>query len=217
MGSSVLDKDIIKRIAELSVIGLAIKENKGFYVPVAVSNRHVHLSARDLELLFGKGYKLTKKRDLIQPGQYASEELVTLQGPKGSIQRIRVLGPVRAETQVEISMTDTYKVGIKGVIRMSGDLNGTPGCKLIGPAGEVTLSKGVIVSARHLHMSADEAAMFGLKTGDVVSVKKGGERSLVMGNVIVRAGEGHSLEMHIDTDEANAAGMTCGELLELIK
>lgn len=212
-----MDKNTMKRIIELAVIRQFINAKKGYYVPAAVSNRHVHLSAADLAILFGSGYGLKKMRDLVQPGQYACEEQVTLEGPKGKIEKIRVLGPVRKETQVELSLTDSYKVGIEPVVRMSGDLDNTPGGKLIGPAGEVNLKKGLIISARHLHMSAEEAGWFGLKTGDVVSVKKKGARELVFGNVLVRAGEGHSLEFHIDTDEANAAGMRCGELLELIK
>jgi len=212
-----MDENALKRTITLSVIKKYIAENKGCYVPVAVSNRHVHLCAADMEALFGKGHSLKKLRDLIQPEQFACEETVTLVGPKGNMEKMRVLGPLRKETQVEISLTDSYKVGIKPFVRMSGELNGTPGAKLIGPAGEVTLQKGVIVAARHLHMSAEEASWYGLKTGDIVSVKKTGARALTFGNVVVRAGDGHALEMHIDTDEANAAGMLCGELLELTK
>ncbi len=212
-----MNKNNIRRLIETTLIRILIEENKGYYVPVTVSNRHVHLCAADLEALFGKGYTPVKLRDLIQPGQYACEEVVTLTGPKGSIEKVRVLGPVRKETQVEISLTDSYKLGIKPEIRMSGDIKGTPGGKLIGPAGTVTLQKGVIVAARHLHMSAEEAGWFGLKDGDVVNVQKSGTRAAAFCNVAVRAGEGHALEMHIDTDEANAAGMIYDELLELHK
>lgn len=208
----------IKQAVQKEIIRQMIENKCGFYVPVAVSARHVHLSHFDVETLFGKGHELKRLRDLSQPGQFACEEQVTLVGPKGNIEKMRVLGPERRETQVEISFTDSYKVGIEPVVRMSGsDLTGTPGGKLIGPAGEVKLVKGVIVAARHLHMSAEEAARFGLKNGDAVKVRKSGEREIIFGNVIVRSGEGHSLEVHIDTDEANAAGMLCGELLELIK
>lgn len=199
---------------------LAVAQNlresgQGLFVPAAVSGRHVHLCAADIETLFGKGHKLVKMRDLVQPDQYACEEKVTLACQKGRIENIRVLGPARPQTQVEISLTDCYKVGVKPVVRMSGDLGGTPGGKLIGPAGEGTLQSGVIVSARHLHISAAQAALYGLSDGDVVSVKKGGERETTFGNVLVRAGDAHELELHIDTDEANAAGLLCGELLEL--
>ncbi len=207
----------LKRKIEIEVLKQYAKNGK-YYVPAAVSARHVHLSRADVEALFGKGYQLKKKRDLTQPGQFACEEQVTFTGPKGSIESVRVLGPERKETQVEISFTDSYKVGIKPVVRMSGgDLEGTPGGSLIGPAGEAALKRGVIIAARHLHMSYEEAAAYGLKKGDIVSVKKPGEREITFGNVVVRSGEGHSLEVHIDTDEANAAGMTCGEMLELIK
>lgn len=211
-----MDEAVVRRIVEISLIRQMAQTGE-YYVPVAVSNRHVHLSAADIEALFGKGYALKKLRDLNQPGQYACEEAVTLKGPKGGIEKIRVLGPARTETQVEILQSDSFKLGIAPVVRMSGDLAGTPGGTLIGPAGSVTLAQGVIVAARHLHLSTEEAGWFGLKTGDAVSIKKGGERPLVFCNVVVRAGDGHSLEAHIDFDEANAAGMQCGEVLELTK
>jgi putative phosphotransacetylase len=213
-----VERSEIKRIIELEVIKGYIKSAEGYYVPVAISARHVHLSHGDVETLFGKGHQLKKLRSLNQPGQFACEEQVTFAGTKGGLENMRVLGPERRETQVEMSFTDSYKTGTEPVVRMSGsDLEGTPGGRLIGPAGEVQLKKGVIIAARHLHMSGEEAALFGLKNGDAVSVRKTGEREITFGNVIVRSGEGHSLEMHIDTDEANAAGMRCGELLELIK
>ncbi len=212
-----MEKNTIKRIIEKEIAKSLAANGCGYYVPVAVSNRHAHVTKEELDVLFGRGHKLIKLRNLNQPGQYACEEVVTLEGKKGRIENIRILGPVRAETQVEISLTDSFKVGIEPVIRMSGDLDGTSGCRLIGPKGEVNVIKGVIVSARHLHISAEEAFMFGLKTGDTVSVRKAGVRGIVFSNVIVRSGEGHSLEIHIDTDEANAAGITGGELLEIIR
>lgn len=212
-----MDNGKLKRIVELSLIRQLIENKQGYFVPVAISGRHVHVCQSDLETLFGRGYVLKKMRDLIQPGQYVCEESVTLAGPKGKIEKIRILGPVRNHTQAEISFTDCIKVGIKAPVRMSGELKGTPGGKLTGPAGEVTLGAGVIVSARHLHMSIQEAAMFGLKNGDIVSVKKAGEREIIFGNVPVRAGDAHALEMHIDTDEANAAMCKNGDLVEVIK
>ncbi len=212
-----MEKGEVKRTIELEVIKQCAHSGQGYYVPAAISARHVHLSRADVETLFGKGYQLKKLRDLNQPGQFACEEQVTLTGPKGSIENVRILGPERSATQAEISITDCYKAGIKPVVRMSGDIEGTPGGSLIGPAGEAVLKQGVIVAARHLHMSAEEAALFGLKNGDKVSVRKAGEREIILGNVAVRSGKGHSLEMHLDTDEANAAGMLCGQLLELIK
>lgn len=212
-----MEKGEVKRTIELEVIKQCAHSGRGYFVPAAISARHVHLSGSDVEKLFGKGYRLKKLRDLNQPGQFACEEQVTFSGPKGSIGNVRILGPERGETQVEISVTDCYKAGVKPAVKMSGDLEGTPGGSLIGPAGEVALKQGVIVAARHLHMSAEEAAAFGMKNGDKVSVRKSGDREIIFGNVAVRSGQGHSLEMHIDTDEANAAGMLCGELLEIIK
>lgn len=170
-----------------------------------------------MDKLFGQGYKLSSIRELSQPGQYVCDEKISLKGPKGTISGIRVLGPVRKETQVEISVTDSYYLGIKPAVRMSGDLTGTPGGRLIGPNGGVDLQKGVIVSARHLHISNEEAKYFGVESGDVIRVKKEGVREITFDGVIVRAGSEHSLEMHIDTDEGNAAGITCGELILIEK
>jgi putative phosphotransacetylase len=212
-----MQNETIRRSVMLAVAKNFIDQKQGFYVPAAISARHVHLCQSDIDLLFGKGYTLKRLRDLAQPGQYACEEKVTLIGAKGRIDGVRVLGPARLQTQVEISQTDSYKVGIPPVVRMSGNIEGTPGCTLVGPSGEVKLACGVIVAARHLHMSSAQAALYGLTNGQAVSVKKTGIRETIFGNVVVRSGDGHELEMHIDTDEANAAGMTCGELLELLK
>lgn len=188
-----------------------------YYAPAAASARHVHLSEKDLAALFGEGYALKSFKPLTQPGQFAAEEKVDIVGPRGGIKGVRILGPVRKETQIEISMTDAYKLGIKPVVRMSGNIANTPGATLVGPKGKVDVTQGVIVSARHLHMSKDEASAYGLKNGDVVSVKKGGERETVFGNVPVRCGDGHSLEVHLDTDEANAALLINGELMEIVR
>lgn len=212
-----MDKGDVRRLVERSLIRHMAASGNGYYVPVAVSNRHVHLCGTDIDKLFGRGYALSKLRDLSQPGQYACEEVVTVAGKKGSVSKVRVLGPARARTQVEILLSDSFRLGIPAEIRMSGELGGTPGCTLIGPAGSVELAEGVIVAARHLHLSAEEAAWFGLHSGDMVSVRKQGLRPVRFGRVMVRAGAGHSLEVHIDTDEANAAGMLCGEILELVK
>jgi len=210
------DAEDIKRSIVVEVLKRFALFKKGYFVPAAVSARHVHLSGEHVEALFGKGHRLNRAWDLSQPGQFACEERVALIGLKGSFENVRVLGPERKETQVEVSVTDCYRIGIKPAVRMSGDIAGTPGCTLVGPAGEVKLDKGVIVAARHLHISDEEAAAFGLKNGDIVGAKKKGERETVFGNIIVRAGREHSLELHLDTDEANAAGITGGELLELV-
>jgi len=200
----------------LAVATSLIENKQGYYVPAAISGRHVHLCRADIDTLFGTGYKLSHHRDLVQPGQFACKEKVALVGAKGRIEGVRVLGPARPHTQVEISQTDSYKAGIVPVVRMSGKTEGTPGCTLMGPKGEVKLDHGVIIAARHLHMSAAQADRYGLMNGQVISVRKTGVRETIFGNVVVRAGDGHELELHIDTDEANAAGMTCGELLEIV-
>lgn len=175
---------------------------------IGLSNKHLHLKLADIETLFGKGHKLTPTKDLVQPGQFACEEKVDIVGPKGTLKGIRVLGPDRAETQVELSMTDARAIGIKAPIKESGKLEGTPGCKIVGPAGEVQLEHGVIVALRHIHLSEAQAAEAGVKDKEVISIKVAGERGLVFDNVLVRAGAGHESEIHLDTDEGNAAG--CG-------
>jgi putative phosphotransacetylase len=208
-----MDIEIIKKAVRNELIKNFAKENGICYVPVAISNRHVHLSPLHVEQLFGKGYKLHPLRPISQPGQYACEEKITLEGPKGAIKGLRVLGPERKETQVEISITDSYMLGIKPVVRMSGDIRGTPGGRLIGPKGQIELTRGVIVSARHLHLSEEEGKWFGLINGDKVKVRKLGVRGTVFNEVVVRCGSGNSLDLHIDTDECNAAGIKQGELL----
>jgi acetate kinase len=174
-------------------------------IPVGVSAHHVHLCARDLETLFGPGSSLTRHAELSQPGQYACREQVTLVGPKGRIERVRVLGPLRPETQVEISRTEEFKLGVDAPIRASGDLDGSVGLVLEGPAGRVNLQKGVINALRHIHMSPEDALALALRDRDVVRVCIEGERALVFGGVLVRVHPDFQLEMHIDTDEANAA------------
>jgi len=188
-----------------------------YYVPAAASARHVHLSKADVATLFGEGYELKPMKPLTQPDQFAAEEKVDIVGPRGTIAGVRVLGPARKDTQIEVSLTDAVKLGIKPVVRMSGDIAFSPGAKLVGPKGSIDLPQGVIISARHLHMSKDEAAAYGLKNGDVVSLKKSGPRETIFGNVVVRSGDGHSLEVHLDTDEANAAMLNNGDLLEVIR
>lgn len=172
---------------------------------VETSARHVHLSREDLDILFGKGFELTFKKDLSQPGQFATNERVTVVGPKREIANISILGPVRKQTQVELSATDARSVGIPIVVRESGDLAGTPGCKIVGPCGEVEISEGVIVAKRHIHLTPDSAAEFGVEDKQIVSVEvKGTGRSTVFGDVVIRVSEKFAPAMHIDTDESNA-------------
>ena len=183
-------------------------------LPIALSNKHVHLSQADVDALFGEGYQLTPFKPLSQPGQYACEETVV--GPKGQ-QTMRVLGPVRPESQVEVSLADARGLGLAVPVRQSGDVEGTPAFKLVGPKGEVECEKGIIVAARHIHMSLEDAEKFGVKDKDVVSVKTEGLRGLTFHNVLVRASEKFALEMHVDIEEGNAAGVKNGDLVELIK
>ena len=173
---------------------------------IETSARHVHVTKEDLVTLFGKGFELTVKKDLSQPGQYASNERVTVVGPKKELANVSILGPVRKASQVELSATDARSIGIGIAIRESGDLAGTPGCKLVGPAGEVELKEGVIVAKRHIHMTPADAEKFGVKDKDIVSVKaESAERGCTFDDVVVRVSEKFALAMHIDTDESNAA------------
>jgi acetate kinase len=187
-----------------------IKSQEQKKIPIEVSAHHVHLSRQDADSLFGKGCELTRKLDLSQPGQFACEETVNLVGPKGRVERVRVLGPERNESQVEISMTEEFKLGIKAPIRASGALDGSPGIALEGPEGKCNLPKGVICSFRHIHMSPLDALSFGIKDRDIVKVEVQGERTLTFGDVLVRVHPDFRLSMHIDTDEANAANIRTG-------
>ena len=177
---------------------------------VEVSAHHIHLSQEHVEALFGKGHQLTRKADLSQPGQFACEEQLSIIGPKGRIERVRVLGPTRKETQIEISMTEQFKLGIHPPIRESGDLQDTPGCILEGTAGRVQLERGVICALRHIHMTPADALRYGLKDKSTVHVRVAGDRELVFGDVLIRVSPNFSLAMHIDTDEANAAHLQTG-------
>lgn len=186
-------------------------------VLVETSARHVHVTAEQVEILFGKDAKLTKKKDLSQPGQFASEQRVTVVGPRNSIPNVVILGPERPAAQVEVSMTDARMLGIAAPIRESGDIAGSPGCKLVGPCGEIELEEGVIVAKRHIHMTPEDAERIGVENGQIVSVKVNTpERSLIFGDVVVRVSPKFSLAMHIDTDESNAAnagGEVYGEII----
>lgn len=174
-------------------------------VPLGTSNRHIHLSQTDLEALFGENYALKVQKELSQPGQFAAQETVTLVGAKGSMDKVRVLGPVRKNTQVEISVTDCFKLGIKPVIRDSGQHEGTPGLKIVGPVGSVELKAGVIVASRHIHLHTDDAKEWSLNDGDRVCVKVESQRPMVYEDVLIRVSDQYRKEMHLDLDEANAA------------
>ncbi|MDR2001058.1 MAG: acetate/propionate family kinase [Zoogloeaceae bacterium] len=198
------------RAIERSEITLAIKEQPEEPIPIEVSAHHVHLAQADVDKLFGPGHQLTPEHELSQPGQFACKEKVNLIGPKGKIADVRVLGPTRKETQVEIAMTEQFKVGVQPPIRESGDLANTPGIVLEGPAGTVTIPRGVICAQRHIHMSPDDALRFRLRDKYVVQVRVAGDRELIFGDVVVRVNPNYRLAMHIDTDEGNAANIGTG-------
>lgn len=186
-------------------------------VLVETSARHVHVSQEDLETLFGKGYELTKKKDLSQPGQFACEERVQVIGAKGSFPKVSILGPVRPDTQIELSASDARSIGVDAPCRESGDIAGSGACKLVGPAGEVELSEGVIVAKRHIHATPEDAEKYGIEDKQIVSVKVESDgRSLVFGDVVVRVSPKYALAMHIDTDESNAAFAKPGMMGEII-
>lgn len=187
-------------------------------VPVGVSNRHIHLSVADLETLFGKGYELTPIKDLSQPGQFACKETLTIVGPSlRPIENVRVLGPVRKNSQVEISRTDSFTLKVKPPVRESGDISGSAPITIIGPKGVVTLKEGCIIANRHIHMSIDEGKQFGLSDGEYVDVEVNGERRTKFYDVQVRVHKDFRLEMHIDTDDANAAGIGNGAKVKIVK
>lgn len=184
---------------------------------VETSARHIHISQKDLDVLFGEGYVLTNKKDLSQPGQFACEEKVTVVGPRGE-QKMSILGPTRNATQVELSLTDARSLGLKALVRESGDIEGTAGCKLVGPKGEVEITCGVIAAKRHIHMTCADAKEFDIQDKDVVEVKVTTDgRSLTFGDVVCRVSDSYALAMHIDTDEANAAGIAGPCQGEIIK
>ncbi|MBU3197075.1 phosphate propanoyltransferase [Clostridium algidicarnis] len=186
-------------------------------IPVGISNRHVHLSEKDIESLFGKDYKLTKFKDLSQTGQYACNEVLTICGPKGAIERVRVLGPERSKTQVEVLMGDCIKLGVKQHIKLSGDLSGTAGVTLIGPKGSVQLEEGLVVAQRHIHMTKEDAKNLGVCNGDIVSIKIDDLRGGIYSNVAIRANDASKLECHLDIEEANAMGISSKTKITIVK
>ena len=188
-------------------------------VVVEISARHVHVSKADLETLFGKDYDLTVKKELSQPGQYACEERVRVVGTKGEFPAVSILGPCRNATQVELSLTDARSIGVDAPVRESGDIDGSGTCKLVGPCGEVEIACGVIAAKRHIHATTKDAEELGLENGQIVSVQipSANGRNLTFGDVVVRVSDSYALAMHIDTDEANAAGMKPNTMGTIIK
>ena len=198
-------EDVVKLITKIVVDKIKALEN--YKIPIGVSNRHVHLSQKDLDILYGLGYSLTKKIDLKQPGQFAANETVTIRGPKGEFENVRILGPIRSESQVEVSMTDSFRLGVKPPIKESGQLENTPGLEIIGPKGSVKIPNGTIIALRHIHMTPEYAEKMGVKDKEIVEVKTMGERHGILGNVLIRVSDKSSLEMHVDVDEANACAL----------
>lgn len=223
-----MDRESIRRLVEKAFRELSLKDagesrgigvepsrEGGLLVPVGISARHVHLSLAHVETLFGTGHQLRPVREL-QPGQFAAQETVTLVGPGGVFQSIRVLGPARSATQVEIARSDAFHLGVDPPVRDSGNLEGTPGLTLVGPRGAVYLDRGVICAKRHVHMPPFEGPDLGLENGALVRVRTCGERGLIFGEVLVRVHPSYRLELHLDTDEANAAGVKNGDLFEVL-
>lgn len=214
-------KETINYITELVLKEIA---SRGFkfqrernMIPVSISARHIHLNREHLNLLFGSGHELTKVKDISQPGQFAAEEKVTLVGSRGRIDNVRVLGPLREETQVEISATDGRFLGIKPIVRESGNHEGTPGLVIVGPKGILNLNRGCIVAERHIHMTPEDAVNFGVNDGQKVCVKVDSIRGGILDNVFVRVRKDFALDMHIDVDDSNAFLIKNGDMLEILK
>lgn len=203
--------DLVKRVIE------ELKKcDDNLDIPVGVSNRHVHLSASDIKILFGKD-ELTKLKDLSQPGQFACEECVTIVGSKGNLEKVRVLGPARGNSQIEILASDCFKLGVKAPVKESGKLDETPGIAVVGPKGCVYLSQGVIVAQRHIHMTVSDSLKLNCKDKDIVSVEVTGLRGGILNNVLIRVSDDFKLDFHIDIDEANCLGLKDGNKVKVIK
>ena len=213
-----MENNNVELIARLVMEAIDKKEStsNGFMVPIGVSARHIHLTQEHVEVLFGEGYQLTKRKELMG-GQFAANEQVTIVGLKlRAIENVRVLGPVRSKSQVEISATDAIKLGVRAPIRLSGDIEGSAPIAVVGPKGVIFLDEGCIIAKRHIHMAPKDAIAAGVRNGDIVSVKADNERGTVFNHVQIRVDESFTLEMHIDTDEANAAKISTGETVTII-
>lgn len=210
-------EELIQKITELVLEHWNRLSTDPYQVPVGISARHVHLSRDHVETLFGAGYQLTPEKSLSQPGQFACKEQVEVCGPKGSIKKVRILGPERKQSQVEMAFSDCRILGIKPPVRTSGDLKETPGILLKGPVGEVSLKEGVIIADRHIHMTPEEASWFGVSDGDRVNVLVPGEKAGVLGRVLVRVTNESRLDLHVDTDDANAFLLRQGQWVTIRK
>jgi propanediol utilization protein len=186
-------------------------------IPVGISNRHIHLSQADQNILFGEGYQMTVMKELSQPGQYAYKETVTICGPKGAIEKVRILGPARSKTQVEVLSGDSFKLGVVPQTRLSGDLHGTAGVTIIGPKGSVQTTEGVMVAQRHIHMTPQDAQRLGVHDGETVGIEVSGTRGGIYKNVAIRANDASVLECHLDTEEANAMSIDSLTKIKIVK
>ncbi len=210
------DNTLVEQVTKLVLESLQQYGEVKTEVPVGVSARHIHLEKDHIKILFGEEYQLTLLKPLSQPGQYAAEETVELTGPKGKIPKVRVLGPKRPQTQVEITATDARKLGVNAPVRTSGDLKGTPGITITGPKGEITIAEGVIIADRHIHMTPDDANRFGVADGQKVKLLAEGEKGGVFNNVTIRVSDKYALDCHIDTDDASAFQISQGQLLKIL-
>lgn len=208
-----MERDELKKLIEDTIR----KYSDSLYVPVGVSNRHIHVKREDLDILYGKGYELTKMKDLKQPGEYAAKETLEVKTGKGSFGKVRILGPIRGATQVELSLTDSFVLGIEIPVRESGKIAESGSVTLVGPEGEITIPVGAIAAHRHIHMPEDVARAYGYRNGDLVSVEKEGPRGLIFKDVMLRVSPKFALEMHLDVDEANAGFIRSGDLLKIIR
>lgn len=186
-------------------------------VPVGISVRHIHLSRRDVDALFGRNYHLTPKKALSQPGQFACEECLDVVGPRGALKKVRILGPERSATQIELAQTDCRMIGINAPVRASGNTKGTPGVTLVGPRGELSVPEGVIIADRHLHMTPAQAAAFGLADGDIVRARIDGEKPGILDGILVRANDKCALDLHLDTDDGNAFQLKQGQMVTVLE
>lgn len=220
LASATMDDKTISSVVDEVVRSIAgnplTNTNPSKTVLVGISNRHGHLTAEHTQILFGPGHKLTPLRPLLQPDQFATNETITVATAKGTIQNLRLIGPERAYSQIELAKTDCYALGVDPPIRQSGQLDDTPGCILMGPNGSVILSHGVIMAGRHIHVHTSEGLALGLTDRQLIKARIGGPRGGIMENLLCRVGDIHKLEIHIDTDEGNAFGLTSGDTVELL-
>lgn len=213
----VYNKEIIEVVTRLVIESLHKYQEVKTEVPVGISARHVHLTREHVDRLFGQGYQLTHFKPLSQPGQFAANETVDLVGPKGTIGKVRVLGPERPHTQIEVPRSDARKLGVNPPVKTSGDINTTPGIVLRGPKGEVTLSQGVIIADRHIHMTPEDAISFRVKDGEKVHLQVEGDKGGILHNVSIRVSPNYALDCHIDTDDASAFQIQQGQIVTIIK